>query len=160
MERDCLNGCSELIRTSKTRRLFCSQTCQQKFLKTFEGRCYYCDEPEDIQDHIYPQSIGHGVGEKLPAYEDCNVFLSDKYPNSHMRRIGALIGYLEGDNKKEPVSENDPVPTAPRKVWAVIACLRRPTRRSRGPTPSRSKASGFAIPCAVAPLSGKPCRMR
>src|SRR5690606_15203814 len=73
---------------------FCGRGCVEEYWEQHGCQCYYCDDTADTEDHIYPQSIGLGVGERLPACSECNILLSNSYPNSHIGRMKVLHARL------------------------------------------------------------------
>jgi hypothetical protein len=62
--------------------------------------CYYCDEPAESMDHIWPQSIGHGLGDQVPACMECNDILLACHPTSHILRMKELHAKLKKKYKK------------------------------------------------------------
>lgn len=89
IKRSCLM-CTSSLDTSETRRIFCCKRCANDYWHDHRYECYYCDEPADTEDHLYPQSVGLGVGQRVPACSECNELLSDCYPNSHICRMKTL----------------------------------------------------------------------
>lgn len=94
MQRLCLR-CDGLFTTSQTRRLFDCDECWHAWVdENLDGHCYYCGEAATEEDHLFPQSIGHGVGERLPACSECNGLLSNRHPDSHLKRLHWLLEEL------------------------------------------------------------------
>jgi hypothetical protein len=110
INRSCLQ-CTDLLKTSMTRRLFCSERCERDFWHDHRYECYYCGEPSDTEDHIFPQTYGNGAGETLPACTECNSTLQHFSPTSHINRMKLLKQELEGkyaeDLKRPAWTEND-----------------------------------------------------
>ncbi len=92
--------CTALFETNETHRLFCDADCRHVYMRDHRHDCYYCDEPAESIDHIWPQSIGHGLGDQVPACMECNGILLACHPTSHILRMKELHAKLAKKYKK------------------------------------------------------------
>jgi hypothetical protein len=106
--------CTDVFATNEIRRLFCSDACNTDFLRGNSDYCYYCGMPSESEDHIFPQTFGHGSGDRIPACIECNSILQHFAPTSIINRMKLLLERLQvkylahmnrGNHTDEEISE-------------------------------------------------------
>lgn len=83
--------CSERFTTDQHKRVFCSDKCKTRYHRLHRLTCWYCGELATSIDHLFPQVIGGGKGDTVPACLECNKTVQHMHAGSVAARCKFLF---------------------------------------------------------------------